>query len=469
MYDYIVFGGGVVGSAILNKLTRLGEKCALIEIQNDVGFGASRANTALIHSGIDCKPNTLKAKLNVRGNYLFPSIAKRLKVKFVQNGHLIVGNDIKKLNELLERANKNGVKGAKLIGEKTLRKLEPNLSDEIKTGIFVPSGGMIESYCLAVAFVEEAVLNGANLFLMFDTKKITNTGDSFRIVARDGRVVEGEKLINCAGAGFNDINKLIGGETFNIEHRRGEYYLLDKTCSDFVNHPVFPLPTEVSKGILVSPTVHGNVLVGPTSSASDSQAKTTVEGLNQIKIDAGKTFKNIPYKENIRIFSGIRTIIGDDFIVERSKSVQNLINVAGICSPGLSASPAIAEMVAVLCGLNPNLELKGLKSRRAITNMNELSIAEQNKIIKVNSDYGRVVCRCENISLGEIKEALHSPVPANSVDAIKRRTRAGMGRCQGGFCIFSVMEEIARANQTSIEDINKDGVNSAILKSKIKP
>lgn len=469
MFDYCVIGGGVVGTAIFNKLTRLGRKVALVEIQNDVGFGASRANTALIHSGIDCKPNTLKAKLNLRGNELYPALAERLNVKLIQNGHLIVGNDQEKLDNLIQRAKENGVRGVKLLMKNQLHKLEPNLSETIEKGLYIPSGGMVSSYYMSVALAEEAIVNGGEVFLEFNTKKINTTNNGFTLEAKDKRVVECTKLINACGAGFNDINKLLKAENYDLQFRRGEYYLLDRSTEGYVSHPIFPLPTEVSKGILVSPTVHGNIMVGPTSTLSDTIAITTSEDLNKIKQEVGTTFKNVPFKENIRVFSGIRTISGDDFIIEKSKIVKNLINVAGICSPGLTSAPAIAEMVAELLGEDPKNEVEGLKPRPSQIHLNDLSVEEQNKIIKGNPDFGKVVCRCENISLGEIKQCFNSPLPVNSVDAVKRRTRAGMGRCQGGFCIFSVMEEISKANDIKFDKVLKDGVGSTIIKSKIKP
>ena len=468
MFDYLVIGGGVVGTAILNKLTRLGKKTALVEIQNDVGFGASRANTALVHSGIDCKPNTLKAKLNVRGNELYPEMCARLGVKFVQNGHLIVGNDKEKLNNLIARAKANGVQGVKLLNKTQLKRLEPNLSETIEMGLFVPTGGMVSSYNLAVALAEESIINGAEVFLTFDTKKINKTKTGFEVCSCDGRKIEAKNIINASGAGVNQINKLMGAEIFETVFRRGEYYLLDHSVSSFVSHPVFPLPTEFSKGILVSPTVHGNIMVGPTSIVGTSDAITTKEGLSQIKREVNSTFNNVPFRENIRVFSGVRTIVGDDFIIEKSAKVDGLINVAGICSPGLSSALAIAEYVANLVGLDANAEIKKLKKRKPITALNEMTEEEQNKLIKKNPDFGKVVCRCENISLGEIKEAVSSPLPALSVDAVKRRTRAGMGRCQSGFCIFQVMEEIAKGTGQRFEDVQKDGVGSKILKSRIK-
>ena len=349
-----------------------------------------------------------------------------------------------------------------------IKKLEPNISPNILYGLYIPSGGMVSSYDLSVRLAEEAIINGGEVFLEFDTKRIAVTDNGFELTSKDGRVINSTYLINACGAGFNDISKLVNGEQYKLNFRLGEYYLLDKSVGGFVSHPIFPLPTEYSKGILVSPTVHGNTMVGPTSTESDCVPVTTTEGLNKIKAEVTQTFPSVPFRENIRVFSGVRTIVGDDFIIENSKKVKNLVNVAGICSPGLSSAPAIANMVATLVGLNPNKEVKNLKQLAPRTVLNNMSIADQNKIIKKNPDFGKVVCRCENISLGEIKECLNSPLPANSVDAVKRRTRAGMGRCQGGFCIFTVMEEIAKSKNIKFSDVNKDGVGSTIIRSKIK-
>jgi len=471
MFDYVVIGGGVVGTAILNKLTRLGKKTALVEIQNDVGFGASRANSALIHSGIDCKVGTLKAKLNVRGSELFEGLCERLEVPYKRCGHIIAGNDKEKLDDLMGGAKNNGVQGCKLITDKELKKLEPNINEDITMAIFAPSGAIISSYELAVAFAEESVINGAEVFLEFDTKKIVKTkNNGFTLISKDGRSINALNIINACGAGVNHINKLLKAEEYDLEFRRGEYFILDKQENGYVNHPVFPLPTEKSKGILVTPTIHGNILVGPTSVASSLSTKTTKEGLNKIKQDAVKNFKTIPFNKNIRVFSGVRVLCGEDFVIEKSKKVNGLITLAGICSPGLSACPAIAEYVAGLLDLDPNAEIKNLKLRPKKIVLNELTLEEQNQIINKNPDYGKVVCKCENISLGEIKDAINSVVPAKSVDAVKRRTRAGMGRCQGGFCIFEVMEQLKEQDgNSSWLNVKKDGVNSNILVTQIKP
>lgn len=467
-FDYAVIGGGVVGSAILNKLTRLGKSCVLLEKESDVGFGSSKANSAIIHTGFDCTPGTLKAKLNVRGAEMFPEIAKRLGVKIVNNGHLVVGNDLERLNELKQRGESNGVKGLEIIGADKLHELEPMLSTNIKYALFAPSGCIIPSYELAVAFAEEAVINGAVVKLCFDTKNITNIDGLYHIESKDDSV-DAKVVINACGSGYNDVAKLIGSETYPLSFRRGEYYILDKNHSNVCAHTIFPLPTKESKGILITNTVAGNILVGPTSYESDTSTKTTSAGLKEVKEKALLEMPDLPFRGNIRVFSGVRNISGSDFIIEKSRLKENVINLAGICSPGLSACPAIAEMVAELLGLNPNAEVKELKKLESKIIMADLSLEEQNKQIKKNPDYGKVVCKCENISLGEIIDAVNSPIPATTVDAVKRRTRAGMGRCQGGFCIFAVMEEIAKATNKKFDDIEKDALGSKIIQSEIKP
>ncbi len=469
VFDCAIIGGGVVGTAILNKLTRIGKKCVLLEIQNDVGFGASRANSGIIHTGFDCKPNTLKAKLNVRGFALFEPILKRLDVSYKTNGHLVIGNDLNKLNELKERGEINGVKGLEIIGDKELHTLEPNITQDIKYALYAPQGKIVSSYHLAVRFSEEAIINGAEVMLEFNTKQITKENGIFKIVSTNNQIVYAHSIVNASASGFNAINKLMKAENYNFEFRRGEYYLLDKDNNNFCTHTIFPLPTEHSKGVLITATPSGNILVGPTSYVSDTSTKTTEQGLNSIKQLAMAEMSALPLKLNIRTFSGVRCLVGDEFIIERSKKVDSLINVAGICSPGLSSAPAIAEMVCELLGYNPNQELKNLKVLPKQIRMQDLPVAKQDELIKQNNNYGKIVCKCEEISLGEIIDAIKSPLPAKSVDAIKRRTRAGMGRCQGGFCIFSVMEQLAKYNKTEFNDVLKDGVNSKIIVSEIKP
>ncbi len=467
-FDYAIIGGGIVGCSIFNKLTRLGFNCVLFEKENDLGFGSSKANSGIVHTGLDCLPNTLKAKLNVRGAKLFPEIAKRLNVQFVNNGHLIVGNDLGKLNELKLQGEKNGVKGLKILNSNELHKQEPLLSDDIKYALYAPTGGIISSYELAVAFAEEAVINGGKVELNFNTTKIENNDGVYQIKCNEKEIIA-RTIINACGAGFNDISKLIGTEEYPLQFRRGEYYLLDKEVSNVCHHTIFPLPTKYSKGVLITNTASGNILIGPTSYESDTSTKTTTAGLSEIRTKALEEMPSLPLRSNIRVFSGVRNISGNDFIIEKSKVKPNVVNVAGICSPGLSATPAIAEYVAELLGLDPKKEKRCLKKLPEKFVMAGLPLPKQNQIIKSNPNYGKVVCKCENVSLGEILDAINSPVPATTVDAVKRRTRAGMGRCQGGFCIFAVMEKLAEVHNQKFDNIEKDARGSKIIQSDIKP
>ena len=467
-FEIAVIGGGVVGTACFNKLVRLGKSVVLLEKENDVGFGSSKANSGLIHAGFDCVPSTLKAKLNVRGNEMFPSVAERLSVPFVQKGHLVVGNDLEKLQELKCRGEQNGVKGLKILNKTTLQKMEPNLSKDLNYALFAPTGGEISSYELSVAFAEEGIVNGGSVLLEFDTKSAKKTKSGIELTAKDGRKVTCLRVINSAGAGYNHIAKILKTEEYPIEFRRGEYVILDHSCAGFVNHTIFPLPDEKSKGILLTQTPHGNLLVGPTSYPSDETTKTTSEGQFLVKTQVSKLSDKIPYKNTIRNFSGVRNIVGKDFVIEQSVLDPRVINLAGICSPGLTASPAIAEMVATLLGFDASAEKKNLKKRKGYAWFRNLSDQEKNKIIAKDPDFGKMVCRCEGVTKGEIKYALHSPLPAKSVDAIKRRTRAGMGRCQGGFCLFQVMEELAKENGGNEFEVNKDSVGSQIYKCYIK-
>lgn len=466
IFDAVVIGGGVIGCAILNKLTRLNKTVALIEKGDDVALGASRANSGIVHAGFDCKPGTLKAKFNVEGNPLIYSLSRELGVGCVNCGAVVVGNDMDVVNSLLERGTQNGVTGLKVLNREQLLKLVPNLADEITCGLYAKTSGIVSPFMLSVALAEQAVLNGAKVFFNTNIKKITQTECGFRLQAKNFNV-ETKVIINAAGLGYNEVAKLIGSETYNLNFRRGEYYLLDNTANSLTNLTVFPLPSKISKGVLVTPTAHGEILVGPTSYDSDCSTITTQSGLAEIKQKAEHTLKNIPYKQTIRNFAGVRVICGDDFIVERSKLKNNVINIAGICSPGLTSAPAIANYVASnLLGLN-YAEGK-LKPRVPYTVVAKMDKEKLNKLIEQNSDYGKIVCKCEKVTLGEIKEALNSPLKPNSVDAIKRRVFAGMGRCQGGFCLSRVISAISKHCNIDENKVNKENLGSNFYIDNIK-
>lgn len=466
IYDAVIIGGGVVGCAVLNKLTRLNKTVALIEKGDDVALGASRANSGIIHAGFDCKPGTLKAKFNVEGNPLVYSLARELGVSYANCGAVVVGNNKATVKELYNRGIKNGVKELEILNREQLLGLVPNLADGVTCGLYAKTSGIVSPFMLTVALAEQAVLNGAKVIFNTDIKKVSYNGEYYTLTANNFSL-SAKTIINAAAAGYNDVAKLIGSETYETNFRRGEYFLLDNTANYLTNLTVFPLPDEKSKGVLVTPTSHGEILVGPTSYNSDTSTITTPDGLNEIKQKANLTIKDIPYKQSIRNFSGVRVICGDDFIVERSKLKNNVINIAGICSPGLSSAPAIANYVATnLMGITGSE--KKMINRKPYTVVSQMDKKQLNKLIEKNPDYGKIICKCEKVTLGEILEALNSPLKPRSVDAVKRRVYAGMGRCQGGFCLTRVISAIAKNYNISENEVNKENIGSNFYVDNIK-
>jgi len=468
MFDIAIIGGGVVGANILCFCARRGVRAVLIEKNNDVATGASKANSGIIHAGFDAKPGTLKAKLNVSGNKIMEKLCSELDLPYQKIGALVVGNDLGKLNELKERGDVNGVHDIEIIKKNRLQELEPNLNGDYKYALYAKNSGIVSPYMLTIALCEEAILNGATVYRNFETKAIEKNSRNFKIISAQNTVLTAKYVVNCAGAGYNEVARKLKSEIYPLTFRRGEYYLLDSSEYGIVNHTIFPLPTPESKGILITPTIDGNVLVGPTSEISDQIPVTTSEGMNKIKSNITTMIPKINLRKSIRVFSGIRTISGDDFIIENSQKVKNLINIAGICSPGLSSAPAIANMVLEMTGFD-KLPVKKFKKRKNIVSIKGKSTEELNALIKKDPDYGKIVCKCELVSLAEIKQALTSPLAAYSVDGVKRRVRAGMGRCQGGFCLLKVIETIAKTHKEPIISIPKENLGSEILISEIRP
>lgn len=442
VFDYLIFGGGVIGSAVFNKLIRKGKSAILVDSALDLATGSTKANSGLAHAGFDAEENTLKAKFNVRGNQMMEKLCQELQVPYKKCGAVVVGNDREKLNALLSRGIKNGVKNLEIIEDEKLHALVPNLSDDIKLALYAPDAGLVSPYMLAIALAEEAVLNGGRVRLGYKTKTIKK--DNVYKISDGKEEIEAKHVINAAGAGYNDIAKLLQTETYNLKFRRGEYIVLDK--SDFVTLSVFPLPTALGKGILATPTVDGNILLGPTAEdVEEYNTETTDEGINKVLSYIKANFKNTPLFKNIRQFSGIRVSAGKDFIVEKSKLQENVVNIAGINSPGLTSAPAIAEYVASLFGESE--KDKEMKRRQGYH----------------SSSPSGIVCRCEKVCENDIINAIHAPIPATTVDAIKRRTRAGMGRCQGGQCLLPVCKILSRELGVKLEDIKKESENSLIM------
>lgn len=480
IYDVIIVGAGVSGGLIARELTKYKLSCCMLEKSGDVAMGASKANSGIIHGGFDPEPDTLKAKLNVSGVPLLYKAAKELNVPHKNNGSMVLafdGEQTKTLETLYNRGLKNGLTANDmqiLSGEKA-RELEPALSSEVCGALLIKNAGIICPYYLTIAAVGNAMDNGAELKLDFEVCKIAKSDSGlFEVEAKNGEKVSGKYLVNCAGVFSGEIARLAGDDYIEIIPRAGEYLLLDKTEGKTVSHTIFQVPTPNGKGILVTPTADGNLLLGPTAvKVSDLEdTATTAAGLSQVIALAKKSVPNLNLGAVITSFSGVRASEKNgDFIIEISKKIENLINVAAIDSPGLTSCAAIAEYVVELLkksGLklekNPNFNGER-KDYHAFKNMSD---SEKSEVILNNPLFGRIICRCENISEGEIVEAVKVNPPARDVDGVKRRTRAGMGRCQGGFCAPYVMRIIARERGENMASITKKGGSSFMVEGESK-
>ena len=476
MYDVVVIGGGVIGGFILRELSRLNGKFCLLEKHSDVATGASKANSGIVHAGFDAPTGSLKAKFNVLGNKMMEKVASELGVEYKNNGSLVVAfsqEELNTLNELKQRGIENGVDGLRILTRAELKEKEPNISDQAFGALYAPTGGIVCPYKLTIATIGNAMDNGAQLEREFEVVAVNKVQGGYTLVSADGRTVQGKVVINCAGIGSQKIANLFGDYSFEIGGRKGEYILLDKESGGFVSHTLFFTPTEKGKGILVSSTVDGNIILGPTAKVvDDGNVETSAEGLTEVQQKAMKMCKNVPFFNTITSFAGTRAYSDrGDFIIEKSKVAEGLINCAGIESPGLTASPAIAEYVVgeLVKSILVLDEKSDFNPNRTPDNFFEkLNMEEKNEIIKSNKAYGKIVCRCEKITEGEIVRAITVNPQAMDVDGIKRRTRSGMGRCQGGFCQPQIVEIIARELGLPIEKVTKSGGKSYLLRGQTK-
>ncbi len=475
MFDVTVIGGGVVGAMILRELSRYDLKICMLEKENDVCMGQSKANSGIVHAGFDAKENTLKAKFNVLGNKMMKTVCEELGVKYRNNGSLVVAfNDeqLETLKELKNRGEKNGVKDIEIITREKLFEIEPSISENAVGALYAKSGGIVCPYNLTIAAIGNAMDNGAELKCDFEVVKLEKIDDGYRVFSKNGETVETKIVINSAGINSGKIAELIG-DKYNVFAKRGEYILLDKTAKYLTDKTLFFTPTALGKGILVSPTADGNIILGPTAEEiSDNDTDTTAEGLNAVINKASEMVKSVPLGDTITSFSGVRAYNDKhDFIIEESKNNKGFIELVGIESPGLTASPAIGKYVVEEI-VSKRLDLKKKDDfnpyRKAEYFFDQLNDEEKNEIIKKDKRYGKIICRCEKITEGEIVSAINENPKAASVDAIKRRTRAGMGRCQGGFCQPYVVEILARELGKDFTEITKSGKNSYILEGKTK-
>lgn len=472
-YDVLIIGAGVTGCAIARELSHTGLKIALSDACDDVAMGASRANSAIVHAGYDCVPGTLMAKLNVRGNEMFDDVCESLNVPLLRVGSFVIAfgeEDEKELNNLLERGRANGVPGLEIISGERAREMEPKLSDDVTAALWAPTAGITCPYELTIAMSENARANGADILLRKRAVAIDYANDEFTVKFEDGTSVSAKYVVNAAGVYADEVARLIGDDSFTISPRKGEYMLLDKQAL-CVGTVIFQTPSKLGKGVLVSPTVDGNIFAGPTAQdkVEKNDTQTTPEGLAELKKFSLKSVPTLNLRQVITSFAGVRAQPSTgDFIIRPSDKNARFIHAAGICSPGLSSAPAIAEYVSGLikeAGADTAERADAIYVREHAKPFRQMDADERAEAYKRNPLYGRIICRCETVTEAEIVDAIHRG--ATTVDGVKRRTRAGMGRCQGGFCAPRVMEILSRELGVPTESLTKFGGKSYMVAGKL--
>jgi glycerol-3-phosphate dehydrogenase len=469
-YDAAIIGGGVTGCAIARELSRYDMSICVIEREEDVCSGTSKANSAIVHAGYDAVPGSNKAIFNVEGNRIMEELSKELDFPFKRNGSFVLcfsEDDRPALNALYEKGVKNGVPGLSILSGDEVRAMEPNVTDEVVAALYAPTGGIVCPFGLTIALAENACDNGVEFLFNTEVKEIRKGENGYDLETED-QIIHAAYVINAAGVYADVFHNMVSEEKIHITPRKGDYCLLDKEAGTHVAHTIFQLPGKMGKGVLVAPTVHGNLLVGPTATDVDDReyTRTTAKELSEIMEKAAWSVKNVPFRQVITSFSGLRAHEDrDDFIIGEAPDAEGFFDASGIESPGLTSAPAIGIHVAELVAQKAKASRKEsfCGTRKGILDPQKLSLTERAELIKENPRYGTIICRCEGVSEGEIVDAITRTLGAVSLDGIKRRVRAGMGRCQAGFCAPKTMEILARETNRDMEDICKNRAGSNIL------
>ena len=475
MYDAVIIGGGAVGCAVARYLSRYRLDICLVERGEDVCVGTSKANSAICHAGFDAPVGSAKARFNVEGSRMMEGLSQELDFPYRRCGSLVLCFDeaeLPHLRELLERGVQNGVEGLEILDRAALRALEPAVSDKAVAALWAPTGAVLCPFGMTIALAENAAANGCAFRFNTEVARIERRDGFFRLHT-GGDCIDTRVVISAAGVYGDALHNQLCADKLTIVPRRGEYCLLDRTCGQLVQHTIFQLPSAMGKGVLVTPTVHGNLLVGPTAvdQPDKDRTATTAEGLRSVAETAAKSVENLPMRDVITSFAGLRAHLSgpeDDFIV--GESTDGFFEAVGIESPGLSSAPAIGRYLAELAAAKLHAAEKEdfIAQRRDMPHPREMDFASRQDLIARDPAYGQVICRCEGVTEGEIRDAIRRVPGARSLDGVKRRVRAGMGRCQGGFCGPKVMELLSRELHVPITALTKGGGESRLLVGRTK-
>lgn len=476
MLDVIVIGAGIMGAATAYELAKYDLKVKVLEKEHDVSNGTSKANSGIVHAGYDAPEGTLMAKYNALGNAMYEDLCKEIDAPFKRTGSLVLAfseEERAHLTLLYNRGLKNGIPNMRIIEKEEVFAMEPNVSKEVVAALYAPTAGVTGPWEVTIKMLENAALNGVEVITDAKVEKIEKLENGYKVILANGEELETRALVNAAGVFADEINNMVSERKFKITPRAGEYFLLDKVQGNLVSSVIFQCPTKVGKGVLVAPTAHGNLIVGPTAEKVEDKeyVGNTLSGLDKIRVTATKSVKDINFRDNIKNFSGLRAEADiDDFIIGEAEDAPYFFNIAGTKSPGLTSAPAIGVDVAkmIVERLGDVKKKEEHKKNRPQIHFMELSNEEKAEVIKKDPRYGRIICRCENITEGEIVDVIHRMVGAKTVDGIKKRCRPGMGRCQGGFCGPRVQEILARELNQKLEDIVLDKVGSYILTGETK-
>ena len=468
MKDIIVIGAGVVGCAIARELSKYNLDVLVVDKNEDVAEGISKANSGIIHGGYNEKKGTLKAKLNLEGNKMMDELSKELQFPFKRNGALVLAfneEELDKIKNLKANGDELGVEGLEILNKKEVIELENNINSDVVGALHVKTSGIVSPYEMTLAFAENAVENGVEFKLGEAVKNIKREDNIYKLTLDNDKNLEAKMIINASGLGGAYLNNLINEVKYEISPVKGEYCLFDKVAGGMCKKTLFQVPSKLGKGVLVTPTVDGNLLLGPNAKA-DGGVSTSRSGIDEIMEKSKKTIKELPFARVLNTFSGLRPKVeGEDFIIEEAKDNPNFINVIGIDSPGLTAAPAIATYIIDLISDKIKLTKKeNFKStREKMIRMADLSIEEKNKLIKENPSYGKMVCKCEFVTEGEIIDSIKRPLGATTLDGVKRRTRAMMGGCQGTGCMIPISMILSKTLNIDISQVNKNSKSSTVV------